>query len=360
MTYTLPTARTKGGPLTRVAMLLMAHKGDLIQAENAAGRSFPTSPEIQGYLKSAIAAGSTADVAWAASLNAHASVIAGFVDLLRNASVIGRLQGLRSAPFNTRTLVQTSGSKGAFVGEGRASPIGAPAFETTQLWPAKYQCTVVFSSELVRVWTQASEDQVRTDMVAGASAGLDRAFLDPTIGAEADPPSITHGIVPKASTGSTVDAITADLKDRMAQQISYGNDLSTSVWVMSPRSALHISTLRDSAGQFAFPGASVLGGSLLGLPLLVSGAVALAGSPNDSYIVLLNPRRILLADEGLATIDVSEHTTLQMLDAPVGSPTGASNVSLWQLGLSAVRVTRILNFKRAADDAVSLLSDVQF
>lgn len=359
-TLTLSSARAKAAPFVRTAMLLMAHKGDLLQAEQAAGHTFPASPEVVQYLKSAVNAGTTTDVAWAAPLAAHTAVIAGFVDLLRAASVVGKLQGsLRPAPFGARTLTQTAGSQAQFVGEGRPAPVSALGFDAaTQLGWTKMQCIVVFTSELTRAWTQAGEDQIRADMVAGVAAGMDRAFLDPAVGAASDPPSVTYGITPRPSSGSTVAAITADLKALMAEQIAAGNDLSATVWIMSPRSALHISTLRDTAGQLAFPGASVVGGSLLGLPLLVSGAVALTGSPTDSFTVLLNPRRILVADDGLATIDVSEHAALQMNDAP--SSGGQSLASLWQLGLAAVRVTRFINWQRASDDAVSVLSDVQF
>jgi HK97 family phage major capsid protein len=337
---------------------LMAARGNLFDAEQVAGRSFQTTPEVMHVLKSAVAAGTTSDPAWAAPLAAHSAVIAGFVELLRSASVLGRLKGMRSAPFDTRTLVQSAGSQGAFVAEGHPSPITSQGFVTTQLPSAKFQCTAIFTSELVRVWTQASEDQVHNDMIAGGTAGLDRAFLDPTIGVTSTPASITHGITAHASTGATVAAITADLKVLMSEQISYGNDLSTSVWILSPRSALHLSTLRDSSGQLAFPTVTVLGGTLFGLPVLVSGAVALAGSPNDSYIVLLNPKRVLLADDGLLTLDVTGTAAVQLNDAP--SPGDQPLASLWQLGLTAVRMTRYINWSRADDTAVSLLVDVQY
>jgi HK97 family phage major capsid protein len=355
----LSSPRAKAAPAVRYAMLLMAAKGDIFDAAEAAGRSFPASPEVARLLKSAVAAGTTTDVGWAAPLAEHGSVIGGLVELMRSASVLGRLQGLRRAPFNTRVMVQVAGSQGAFVAEGRPSPITSQGFATTQLWPAKFQTTIVFTQELIRAWSQSSEDQVRTDMIDGATAGLDRAFLDPSIGPTLTTPgSITHGVTPAVSTGSTVAAITFDLKARMQQQIGFGNDLAVSVWVMSPRTALHISTLRTTDGQLAFPGLSVLGGTLLGLPVLVSSAVALTGSPTDSYIALINPKRILLADDGLLTLDVTGTAAVQLNDAP--SPGDQPLASLWQLGMTAVRLTRYINWSRASDDAVSLLGDVQF
>ena len=354
----LSSARAKGAPAARYAMLLMAHRGDLLGAEQAAGRSFPTTPEVVRVLKAAVSAGTTSDVGWAAPLAEHSAVIAGFVELLRSATVLGRLQGMRSAPFNTRTLIQTAGSTGAFVAEGRPSPITAQGFATTQLGQAKFQCTIITTSELVRVWSQASEDQVRTDMLAGAAAGLDRAFLGDPAAVTDQPSSILHGITPLVSTGATVAAITDDLKALMQQQIAFGNDLSTSAWVLSPRSALHISTLRDTAGQLAFATFNVLGGTLFGLPALVSGGVALVGSPNDAYLALVNPRRILLADDGLLTFDVSQHAALQMSDSP--SPGDQPLVSLWSQGLAAIRLTRYVNWARADNSAASWLSDVEF
>jgi HK97 family phage major capsid protein len=359
MTYSTPSGtRSKVSSAARAAMLLMATKGDLLQAEDAALRAFPHDAAVQAYFKAAVSAGGTSDIHWAASLAAHAEVVGGLVAAQRAASVLGKLRGVRRVPFNTRTVAATTGSEGSFVLEGTPAPVAEMDLATTQLAHAKYQCVLVFTRELTRTWTPAAEDSIGADLVAGAAAGIDKAFLgDPS--AVAEPASILHGITPLPSTGGTVAAITNDLKALLAQQIAFGNDLSNSVFVMSAKTALHISTLRDPSG-LAFPTMNVAGtGTLFGLPALVSGGVALAGSPSDGgYIALLNPARILLADDGEALLDVSQHGAVQMQSAP--STGGQALLSLWQHGFSAVRVTRFINWARASDDAVSLLGDVQY
>ncbi len=353
------SARSNVSQAARTAMVLMSCRGDLLQAERIAGTTFPHEPAVAAYFKGAISAGGTSDVNWAASLAAHAQVVDGFVTAQRAASVLGKLRGVRRVPFSTRTMTATTGSRGAFVSEGAPAPVSAMGFQATQLAFAKYQVLVVFTGEISRVWSAASEAQIGDDMVAATVAGIDLAFLgDPS--AITDPPSILHGIAPvRASTGATVAAITDDVKALLTAQVNAGNSLVDSVFVMSSRSALHFSTLRDTAGQLAFPSMNAIGtGTLFGLPALVSGGVALAGSPNDSYIALLCPRRILLADDGQATLDTSRHAALQMQSEP--SSGGQPLVDLWSKNLTALKISRWINWARADSSAASWLSDVQF
>jgi hypothetical protein len=55
---------------------------------------------------------------------------------------------------------------------------------------------------------------------------------------------------------------------------------------------------------------------------------------------------------------VTGTAAVQLNDSP--SPGDQPLASLWQLGLTAVRMTRYINWSRASDDAVSLLRDVQY
>lgn len=356
-----PSTLTKVSQAACASMILMSCRGDLLQAEQAA-RTFPHAPEIEAYFKSAVSAGTTSDPNWASGLTVHAAVVDGFVGALRQATVLGKLRGLRRVPFNVRALVQTTGSEARFVDEGQPAPVAALGFAAVQLAWAKLQTILVFTSELTRFWSAASESQVGGDMVDGVGSGMDKAFLgDPAaIPAGFAPASILHHVAPvRASSGSSVAAITDDVKVLLATQINAGNDLSNSVIVMSPRSALHISTLRDSSGQLAFPTMNVVGtGAMFGLPVLVSGGVALAGSPTDSYIAVLNPKRILIADDGLATLDYSRHAAVQLNDQP--SSGGQALSDLWSQGLVGLKISRYVNWARADDSAVSWLSDVQY
>jgi len=157
-------------------------------------------------------------------LSSHSEIINGLVDALRAASVLGRLQGVRRAPFDTRTLIETSGAQAAFVGQGLATPASLLAFGTVSLTWAKSQAMTVTTQELVRVWTAAGETQIHHDLVLAWTAGIDRAFLDLNVGAVPglNPASITNGITPRMSSGATADVSMSDLQALMAQQIGYG------------------------------------------------------------------------------------------------------------------------------------------
>jgi hypothetical protein len=111
----------------------------------------------------------------------------------------------------------------------------------------------------------------------------------------------------------------------------------------------------------AFPSVNVRGGSLMGVPVITSGAVPVnsADSPGpNTFVVLVDPTRLLLADAGMVTADVAASAALQMVDNP--SASAAQMVSLWQNGMAAIRVSRYINWMRADDAGVALLDGVQW
>src|SRR5690606_41976894 len=110
--------------------------------------------------------------------------------------------------------------------------------------------------------------------------------------------------------------------------------------------ALALSTRQNPLGQPQLPAISMTGGSLYGLPVIVSEYV-LTGT-DGAIVVLVNASDIYLADEGGIAVDMSREASLQMDDAPstpdATSGTGTSLVSLWQTNAVGFRAERTITW----------------
>ena len=208
-------------------------------------------------------------------------------------------------------------------------------------------------------WAPGGEGAIRGAMVRGMVAGLDRVFIDPTVApvGQKNPGAITYGIAPHASTGRTATAIEADLAALVQAMINGGSTLRFCVWVLHPRSALFLSQLRIS-GVRTFPDLEAGGGRLLGFEALVSASAPLVGSPGVTTITLIDVERIMIADDKVATVDVSQQASLQTRDDPASGAT--TQTSLFQANLVAIKILRVVSWQRVADTSVQLLSDVSY
>jgi HK97 family phage major capsid protein len=134
--------------------------------------------------------------------------------------------------------------------------------------------------------------------------------------------------------------------------------LDRSVWIMSSRTKNALALLRGSGGAQAFPTMSDRIPTLLGRPVFTSGAAYASGSPGEAFIVLLDPRQILLADPGIVEIVPTRQSAVQMSDTPTAGATTLT--SLWQSNLVAVAAERWISWKRTSDTGVVVLSDVTY
>ena len=69
-------------------------------------------------LKSAVPPASTTGGDWGAPLVGVASLMQGFVAIARSTSLLGKIPGLRSVPFQTKIPVQIQAATDSWVGEG--------------------------------------------------------------------------------------------------------------------------------------------------------------------------------------------------------------------------------------------------
>jgi HK97 family phage major capsid protein/HK97 family phage prohead protease len=357
---TVKSVLPKATAFTRYAIALLNSRGNRLEAAEHAKQLWSDStPEVELVLRAESRPGTTTHPTWAAPLVPTAETLAAeFLELLRPATVVGRIPGLRRVPFNVRIPSQTAGGLYQWVGEGAAKPVGQLAFADVTLRWAKLAGIIVLTKELVRFSNPSAEAIVRDDMVRGVAAFIDLQFVDPAVAevANVSPASITNGASNIPASGTTADAFRTDMKALFELFLTANTDPSRLVVLMSAKNALGLSLLLNPLGQPEFGNISMAGGSIMGLPAVVSEAVG-------NRIIVLDAMDILLADDGGVDIDVSEQASLQMNTTPgtPGSPVANTEmVSLWQANLVGLRVDRYITWKRARQTSVAYISNANY
>jgi HK97 family phage major capsid protein len=337
----------KGTAFVRLACAKLVCKGNTYEAAEYAKRWDDSTPEVALALKAAVAPGTVTDATWAAPL-VNQNISSEFIELLRAATVIDKIPGLRQVPFNTKVPTQTAGGTYGWVGESKPKPVTKLAFSSQSLGITKVAGIVVLTQELIRLSNPKAEELVRRDMVAGIAAFLDSQFLDPAVAAVAgvNPASITNGAATAAATTNPM----ADIMGLINHFVTNGISPAGVTFVLSPSNALSLSFRTNLDGSPEFPGVGISGGSYRGLTFITS---TVAGT----NVVALQPDLILYADDGGVTIDASTEASLQMDSAPT-SPADATTVyvSLWQTNTVGLRAERFANWLRVGTNAVKYLT----
>lgn len=360
ITVKATTPVAKGTAFTRYVIAQCRAKGNLMQAAEIA-KQWSDTPEVEQVLKAAVAAGTTTDATWAAPLVPYQNMTGDFIELLRPATLVGRMTGLRNVPFNVRIPGQTQGSTVAWVGETAPKPVSALGFEDITLRFNKLAGIVVISDELARLSTPSAEAIIRGDLVAQIAQFTDDSFINPAYAAVADvrPASVTNGVTPIPASGTDADALRADVRAVYSTFISANLSTAGAAWVMTSTQAMAIGMMQNPLGQLEFPGLGAEGGTFMGLPVLVSETVP--GDSNGSIIVLIKQSEILLADEGGVTIDVSREASLQMNSTPDNPATAATVMtSLWQNNLLGIRAERMITWRKRRPQAVAYISGANY
>jgi HK97 family phage major capsid protein len=362
----------KGTAFTRYAMALARSKGNLMQAAEISKGWHDSTPEVETVLKAAVAAGTTTDTNWAKPLVEYENMAGEFAELLRPATIIGRIPGLRRVPFNIKIPRQTGGSSVGWVGEGKPKPVSALAFDQITLGMAKAAGIVVITDELARSSSPAAEGVVRDDLVAQTAQFLDSQFVDPAKAASANvsPASITNGVTPVTASGTDADAVRADVQELMGKFITANLSLAGAVWIMTEMQALGLALMLNPLGQPEFPGLQIngnSGGTFFGLPVVLSENIPANAGTGDpvvgagARIILAKASEILLADDGQTMLDVSSEASLQMDSAPDAPPTATTVfVSLWQQNMIGIRAERYINWSKRRSGAVQYIDSANY
>jgi HK97 family phage major capsid protein/HK97 family phage prohead protease len=345
----------KGITAARMAMALLNTKGNRYEAAQFASERFADTPEVALALKAAVAAGTTTDSAWAGPL-VVTQPMQELLEMLRPQTLIGRIPGLKRVPFNISMPAQTAGGTYSWVGQGSAKPVTNMQFSTVTLGTAKAAGIIVLTQELIRSSAPSAQEAVRDEMIAGMRTYLDTQFVDSTVAAVANvsPASITNGVAGTAASGTTEAAARADLRALINTYNTANYTLDGLVLIMSESVAFTLGTMVNAVGAPAFPGISVNGGNILGIPVVTSNVVG-------AQIIAAHAPSILVADDGQTEIDVSTEASIQMDSAPA-NPTDATTVlvSMFQRNLVALRAERWINWAKARSSAVQRITTVAY
>jgi HK97 family phage major capsid protein/HK97 family phage prohead protease len=381
----------KGVAFARVVRCLGLAQGNRAAAAEIAAQLYGDDQRIVDTLKAAarggelsdvmvakasVPAGTTSETTWAAPLVRESSVFADFAEFLRPATVLGKfgtngVPALRQVPFRTALLSETSGGAGYWVGEGRPKPLTKFDYSKTSLVPTKVANIAVVTEELLRDSSPSAETLLRDSLAAALVAKLDTDFTSATAGEAAiSPAGILNGVTAIASSGVTQAAVLADIQAVMATFVAANNIPSQGVWIMASTTAMALGLMLTSLGQAAFPTVTMAGGSLYGMPVIVSDYVpGGGGSPASKMVILVNAGDIYLADEGGITVDMSREASLEMLDnptnavsgaggSPLGQPVHTTMVSLWQVNAVGFRAERTITWQKRRTSAVAAISNV--
>lgn len=362
------TKLAQGQEFARYAMCLGVAKGNIHLAYEIAKSRFADNERIVNTLKAAVAAGTTTDATWAGPLLQYNEFAGDFVEFLRPQTIIGKfgvngVPALRRVPFNVHIKGQISGGNGYWVGQGNPKPVTKFDFSNVYLSWAKVANIAVLSEELLRFSNPSAEMLVRDALAEALIARIDTDFVDPdkALVANVSPASITNGVAAIHSSGTDADSVRHDIAALWAPFIAANINPTTAVYIMTPTTALAVSLLRNSLGQPEFPGITINGGTLDGIPVITSNYVPT--DSNGSLVILANASDVWLADDGQVVIAASTEASLQMDSAPTndaGVPTATQVVSMFQTDSVALRAERFINWQKRRAQAVSLLDNVKW
>ena len=339
-------------------------------AVSVAKARYPDNHRVIQYLeRAAVAGGTGTDPTWAGPLMDPTNLTADFLAWLRPQTIIGQfgtgsIPSLRRMPFNVAIAGQTSGGLGYWVGEGKAKPLTKYDFDRQTLLYTKVAAISVITEELARFSSPSAEQLVRDGLRDSVVERLDIDFVDPAHAAvvNVSPASITNGVTPIASSGATADDIRDDLANLIAAFVSTNQNVAKLVLITPNTVALALSLMRNSLGGREFDGIGVMGGTLEGIPVVVSQYAHTAAAGN--MLIACNADMIGYADDDVVTVEASREASLEMDSAPVGAsgvPTGApSLVSMWQTNSIALRAERFINWKKLRPGAVSFINHISW
>jgi HK97 family phage prohead protease len=337
------------------------------RASDVAAAMYGSDSEVAAFYKAAVPAGTTISGNWAANLigaETGGAAVAAFLEYLRPRTILGRfgtggVPALVSVPFRVPIVTQTGAGAGYWVGEAKAKPLTSFAFTRTTLAPLKVANICVLSMENIRFSDPKSDAIVRNQLAEALRARLDIDFITPskTAVTNISPASITNGAATIVSSGDDSDAIRLDIRSLLAKFNAANNPPSSGVFIMTSACAQALAMMVNPLGQQEFPTMGATGGTVYGMPVIVSDYVP------SALVVLVNATDIFLADDGDVSVDTSMEASLEMSDAPThdsSTPTGASLVSLWQTNSVGVKAERIINWMRGRTQSVAYLTSADW
>lgn len=348
----------EGQSYTRMVIAKMLARIDDVSAPGIAQKRWgQKNPNLVSSIKAAVSGGGTESGEWGAELVHIDRYTGDFIEYLYSRTVFDKLP-LREVPANVNIAGQDGAATGYWVGQSKSIPVSKADFMDINLTPLKVAALAVVSKELLRDSSPSAEKLVRDALVEASAQKVDSTFLSAdAAAANVSPAGILNGVTAIASSGSDIDGVIADVKALYAPFIA-ANNADGLHFVTTQSLAKSAGLMQNALGNWAFPGLSANGGSLLGDPITAGGNVA-AGN-----LMLLKPSDIYKIGDRGVEVSLSTEAAIQMDDAPTGAsdtPTAnATVVSMFQTDSVAIKIVRPLNFAKRRASAVSFINDADY
>lgn len=232
-------------------------------------------------------------------------VSAEVIELLRPMSVVTAM-GPRFVPMPNGNLTTNRRATGATFGYGgEQQDVRATGFTFGQvkLSAKKLSGLIPISNDLLRSASTAVDRMIRDDALADASQIMDRFFLRGS-GTDFAPRGLRWQTLgtPFESTHVLAMTATPDLQKvtndlgRLELALGNANVIFTGAhWIMSPRTAMYLTNLRDGNGNLAFP--EMQDGQLRRKPVHVTTEIPdNLGGGTESEIMLVHPQHVLVGE----------------------------------------------------------------
>lgn len=349
----------EGQSYTRMVIAKTLARLDGVSAEGIAQQRWGKSnPKLVQVVRAAVAGGGTESGEWGAELaQADTRYTGDFIDYLYNQTVFDRLP-LREVPANVHIKGQDGTATAYWVGQSKSIPVTKPDFSDVTLTALKVAAIAVISKELLRDSTPSAERLVRDALVEASAQRVDSTFLSASAAvANVSPAGILNGLTAGTSAGNDIADVITDVKALYAGFIA-ANNADGLQYVTTQTLAKSLGLMQHALGNFAFPGLSATGGTLLGDPLTAGGNVG-AGD-----LILLKPSDIYKIGDRGVEVSLSTEAAIQMDSAPDGAsdtPTAhAGVVSMFQTESVAIKVVRPLNYAKRRASAVAYIGNADY
>ena len=313
--------------------------------------------------KATVPAGTTTGETWAAPLVYQDTWSGDFIEHLRPRTLIGQA-AFRPLPFNVRVPGATTGGTGYWVGEGKAKPVTQFGFNDVSSSFTKVAAISVITQELARFSDPSAEMLIRDMLADAVIARIDTSlFADDAAVTGVSPAGLLNGVTPVAGPADlSQDEVTCAIL-RLWAGWDATNLGARPAYYTTPAVARALAWQRDPLGNFAFPGVTMTGGTLGGVPVRVSNYLAELATSGGHPLILVDEAEIYVADDGSVALDTSTEASIEMSDTPAGSssPTVAASgtmlVSMFQTNSLAIRAERPIWWGARRAGAVAYIDD---
>ena len=246
-------------------------------------------------------------------------------------------------PLNTHVAISTVNASAYLRNIGASIPLSRLTLANTRLTPINISLLLILTAKLARFAGPAGEALINLEERKGVGLVIDATVFDVIVDGST-PLRISDGLDPAAD---------------LAALLAYINSTGASrpYYVMDPATANDLSLFKGVMGSpFLFPNMTPRGGTLQGVPALVSGGLV------GRQIIGLDASSIAFNVDNII-VDTSSQATIEMNDAPVGNsliPTSTNLTSMFQTNSLASRINVALGIERLRDTAVAVVTDTTY